>query len=131
MGPVSPICSTAQRRTLTRSSGVQNQSISPSNSPHGLNSSSISRPRKPLASRFHRLSWFERIRRSDDSIMQIKFATISQSLFRKYLMLLVTLLSVVLIATAAINIYSSFRANKEALLGLQINEALSASEKIG
>src|SRR6516165_1976801 len=63
--------------------------------------------------------------------MQIKFATISQSLFRKYLMLLVTLLSVVLIATAAINIYSSFRANKEALLGLQINEALSASEKIG
>jgi adenylate cyclase len=55
----------------------------------------------------------------------------SRTLFRKYLLILVTLLSVILIANGAINIYSSFQANKEALFRLQKKEALIASETIG
>jgi signal transduction histidine kinase len=64
-------------------------------------------------------------------MMPTKSGTRSQSLFRKYLLILVALLSVILIANAAINIYSSFQANKEALLRLQKKEALTASDTIG
>ncbi len=61
----------------------------------------------------------------------MKFGIHSQSLFRKYLLTLVALLSVILILNAAINIYFSFQANKDALLSLQKKEALIASETIG
>jgi signal transduction histidine kinase len=64
-------------------------------------------------------------------MMRTKSGTRSQSLFRKYLLILVALLSVILIANGAINIYSSFQANKEALLRLQKQEAITASETIG
>src|SRR5438309_6128691 len=64
-------------------------------------------------------------------MIRTKSGTRSQSLFRKYLLILVALLSVILIANAAINIYSSFQANKEALLRLQKKEALTASDTIG
>jgi len=63
--------------------------------------------------------------------MGTKFGTRSRSLFRKYLLILVTLLAVALIGNAVINIYFSFQANKEALFRLQKKEALAASETIG
>jgi adenylate cyclase len=61
----------------------------------------------------------------------MKFGMRSQSLFRKYLLTLVALLSVILISSAAINVYFSFQANKDALLSLQKKEALIASATIG
>jgi signal transduction histidine kinase/DNA-binding response OmpR family regulator len=64
-------------------------------------------------------------------MMPTKFRTGYRTLFRKYLLILVTLLSVILIANGAINIYSSFQVNKEALFRLQKKEALIASETIG
>jgi signal transduction histidine kinase len=64
-------------------------------------------------------------------MMRTKSDTRTQSLFRKYLLLLVALISVILIANGAINIYFSFQANKEALLRLQKKEAVIASETIG
>ena len=63
--------------------------------------------------------------------MGTKLGTRSRSLFRKYLLILVTLLAVALIGNAVINIYFSFQANKEALFRLQKKEALAASETIG
>jgi signal transduction histidine kinase/CheY-like chemotaxis protein len=54
----------------------------------------------------------------------------SQKLFRKYLLILVTLVSVILIGNAGINVYFSFKANKDAIFNLQKTEAKTASEII-
>jgi len=62
--------------------------------------------------------------------MSTKLATHSQGLFRKYFLLLVALVSGVWIPLSAINIYSLFEANKQALLHLQMKEALNAATKI-
>jgi signal transduction histidine kinase len=51
-------------------------------------------------------------------------------LFRKYVWLLVTLLSAVLIVSACLEIYYSYQANKKALLGIQQKEAVAAARRI-
>lgn len=63
--------------------------------------------------------------------MHPKLNSRARSLFRKYFLILVTLLGVTLVANAAINIYFSFQANKEALFRLQVKESLIAAETIG